>query len=266
VPDHPEVARLKTKPRLDDIVVLLLVVVVVLFYFVAQGTHALLLFANYGLIAFVGSAGVLGLVSSIRLGKSLPGFLSLGFAVGLIVWMLGLAVYSYTYLIAGVDLPYVSLADVFYFLSYPPMIFGCIGLLRLFAPSLRKADWVVMAVVGASLFIATVDYVVIPSVQTLSGPLEVLTTVPYPLLDVLVFLLLLPLVFAFRKGMFQAPYTLLALGAFLVALGDLVFTYVNLEIGYYDGHPLDLLWFTGCIAYGYGFWRQHAGFKFRQSE
>jgi hypothetical protein len=27
-----------------------------------------------------------------------------------------------------------------------------------------------------------------------------------------------------------------------------------------------LLWFTGCIAYGYGFWRQHAGFKFRQSE
>jgi hypothetical protein len=265
VPDHPEVARLNIRLGLDDAIALLLVLAVALFYFVAQGTDALLLFANYGLVVFVGFAGVLGLMSSIRLGKSLSGFLSLGFAVGLIVWMLGLVVYSYTYLIAGVDLPYVSLADVFYFLSYPPMIFGCVGLLRLFAPSLRKVDLGVMAVVGVSMCIVTVIYVVIPSVQTLSDPLEILTTIPYPLLDVLVFLLLLPLVFAFRKGMFQTPYALLALGAFLVALGDLVFTYVNLEIGYYDGHPLDLLWFTGCIAYGYGFWR-HAGFRFRQSE
>jgi hypothetical protein len=255
---------LNTRLRLGDAFVLLLVVAVVLFYFVGQGTDALLLFANYGLIAFVGFAGVLGLMSSIRLGRSLLGVLSLGFAVGLIAWMLGLAVYSCTYLIAGVDLPYVSFADVFYFLSYPPMIFGCIGLLRLFAPALRKTDWVVMAAVGASMCIVTVVYVVIPSVQTLSGPLEVLTTVPYPLLDVLVFLLLLPLVFAFRKGIFEAPYALLALGAFLVALGDLVFTYVNLEIGYYDGHPLDLLWFTGCIAYAYGFFRQYTGFKLRR--
>jgi hypothetical protein len=255
---------LNAKPRLDNAVVLILVAIVALFYFAAQGTYTLLLFANYGLIAFAGLAGVLGLISSIRSGKSLPGYLSLGFAVGLIAWMFGLATYSYTYLIAGVDLPYVSLADVFYFLSYPPMILGCIGLLRLFASSLKRADWAIVASVGTSLIIATAIFVAIPSIETLSDPSEILTTVPYPLLDALVLVLLLPTVLAFRKGIFQAPYALLALGALLITLGDLVFTYVNLEIGYYDGHPLDLLWFTGCIAYGYGFLRQHMGFKLHQ--
>ena len=74
MPDHPEVARLNTKPRLDDIVVLLLVVVVVLFYFVAQGTYALLVFANYGLIAFVGICGSAWIDEFHSIGQILAGF------------------------------------------------------------------------------------------------------------------------------------------------------------------------------------------------
>jgi len=252
------------KVRLDHVVVALITVGVALFYAFGQGTYALLLFANYGLILFGALAGLVGLVSYLQLGRSKMGLFSLGFAVGLLLWMPGLAVYTYTYLIAGVDLPYLSLADVFYLLSYPPILLGCIGLLREFRSSLERVDWLTTAIVGVLFYLLVALYAVVPSVQALEDPLEILVTALYPSLDVLILALLLPVLLAFRKGIFRAPFALLALGAALVALGDLAFTYVNLVIGYYDGHPIDLLWFTGFIAYGYGFWRQHAGFSFRR--
>lgn len=248
--------------RYDDAAVLLLTAAVALFYLFAQGTIALLLFANYGLIASVGLAGVFGLVSWARLGRSKPAVASLGFAVGLILWMFGLVVYTYTYLIAGADLPYLSLADVFYLSSYPPIIIGCTVLLRIYGSSLQKSSWLLIVAAAFLLCILVAVYVVLPSIVALESPLETIITALYPLLDIVILLLLLPLFFAFSNGVFRVPYAMLALGAFLVAMGDLVFTYVNLMIGYYDGHPIDLLWFTGCIAYGYGFWRQHSGFRF----
>jgi len=228
-------------------------VAISVFYAVAQGTYLLILFANYGLILFAGSAGLLGLVSYARLGRSKMGYVSLGFAVGVLMWMLGLVVYTYNYLIAGGEMPYNSLADVFYLLSYPPMVLGCVGLLRTFASSLERTQWLSVAIAGVVLCISVVLYAVIPSIAELSDPLEVLTTSLYPLLDVLIVVLLLPLFVAFRKGIFGAPYFLLTLGTLLMVLGDLIFTYVNLMIGYYDGHPLDLFWFMSCICYVYGF-------------
>ncbi len=248
------------KFRLDHMFVLLCAVGVVLFYFLGQGSYLLVLFANYGLIAFAGLAGVFGLIAFAKLGKSTMGLVSLGFAIGLLSWMLGLVVYTYTYLVANADLPYLSLADVFYFISYPPIILGCIGLLRFFWPSSGRIGLLLTAIAGGLLCFAVVTYAVVPSIQALDNVLEIVVTALYPLLDVLILVLLLPLFLAFRKGIFGTAYALLALGAALEAVGDLVFTYVNLAVGYYDGHPLDLLWFLGFISYAYGFWRQHAGF------
>ena len=260
----PQGRSITTELRLSNLVVLSIALAVMVFYLLGQGSDALYLFAHLGLIAFVGIAGMFGLVSFARLGKSKPGFASLGFGVGLILWMFGLVVYTYSYLITSVDLPYLSLADIFYLLSYLPIILGCFGMLWVIGPSLGRINWLLTAVTGVFLCLMVVVYGVIPSIETLDTPLEVLVTALYPLLDDLILVLLLPLFFAFRKSIFRTPYTLLAAGAFLIALGDLVFTYVNLTVGYYDGHPLDLLWFTGSIAYGYGFWRLHAGFNPRK--
>lgn len=175
--------------------------------------------------------------------------------------MFGLGVYTYNYLIARTDLPYLSLADVFYLLSYPPIILGCVGLLRLFGRSLGRLGWLAVAGVGVVLYGLVVVYAIVPSIQYLDTLLEVLVTALYPSLDIVIFLLVLPLFYAFRKGIFESSFALIALGAFLFALGDLVFTYVNLSEGYYDGHPLDLLWFIGSISSGYGFYRQQADLK-----
>ena len=44
----------------------------------------------------------------------------------------------------------------------------------------------------------------------------------------------------------------------LLALGDLVYSILNVTGVYYDGHPMDLLLFFGRVSAAYGFWRQHA--------
>ena len=238
----------------------MLITGVALIYLLLQGTYALELFGAYGLIAFMTAAAILGVVSYIQLGKSPFSFVSLGFALGLMSWVLGLAVYTYTYYIANTDLPYLSIADVLYLMEYPPMIWGAIGLLRHFGRSLERVKWAAVAVSGTTLILLMIPYVLLPSIQGLTS-LEALVTILYPLMDTVVFLLILPLFFAFRKGVFGLSFALIASGTALFVLGDMALAYVNVTTGYYDGHPLDLLLFMGCILVGYGFWKRNTDLK-----
>lgn len=84
-----------------------------------------------------------------------------------------------------------------------------------------------------------------------------LVTVLYPTLDIAFFLMVFALFLAFRKGMFEKPFAFMALGTMLLALGDLTYAVLSTMNLYYDGHPMDLMLFFGCIFAGYGFWRQY---------
>ena len=83
-------------------------------------------------------------------------------------------------------------------------------------------------------------------------------TALYPTLDIAFFLMIFVLFFAFRTGVFGKPFAFMALGTALLALGDLTYSVLNVTYLYYDGHPMDLMLFLGCISAGYGFWRQYA--------
>jgi len=244
----------------DHLVVFSLMTGVALVYLFLQGTYALELFGSYGLNVFMTAAATVGLVTHVRLGKSQFSYVSLGFALGLISWASGLWIYTYTYYIANASLPYISVVDAFYLMSYPPMVLGAIALLRLVGGAVRRIEWVAMAGVATALIILIIAYVVLPSIEDLTD-LEALVTVLYSSMDAVVFLLLLPIFFAFRKGIFGKSFALIALGAASYTLGDIVLAYVNTTSGYYDGHPLDLLLFFGCVAVGYGFWKRNSDLK-----
>lgn len=237
-----------------------LIVGVGLVYLLFQGTYGLEIFGSYGLPLFMAAAATLGLLNYLRMGKSPFSYVSLGFALGLVSWALGLAAYTYVYYVAYSDVPYISMLDVFYLGSYPPMIWGAIGLLKLLGKSLKKAEWAAVAVSGTALTILMIPYVFIPSIEGLTS-WDALVAIIYPVMDNAVFLLLLPLFFAFRKGVAGLSFALIAFGAALFTLGDMALTYVSLTSGYYDGHPLDLLLFSGCIIVGYGFWNRNSDLK-----
>jgi len=249
------------KMRIGEIAALAACTFVTLFYATTQGTYASELFANFGLIVYMGAAAIVGIVVSLRLGRSKMTYVSLGFAVGLVFWLLGLLVYTYAYYVEGTGLPYISFYDIFYLLSYPSMILGTLGMLRVCWRALDKRAWRVVLAFSVVLFLLIVVYVIPPSVQDLSTPLEIIVTILYPTLDVAVFLLILPIFLVTRKGMFERAFAFISLGAVLLALGDLFYTALNVASLYYDGHPIDLLLFFGSVSAGYGFWCQQADLK-----
>jgi hypothetical protein len=239
-----------------DVAAIMAAIAAAAVYLLAQGTEALALFANYGLIAYMGSAALIGFINYFRIGRSLAAELILGFALGLVFWALGLVVYTYAYFVTGEGLEYLSLADVFYFLSYPSMFFGISRMLRLFGKAATGRHWLVTLAFGTVLYALIGVYVLIPSVSELGVSLDALVTVLYPILDTIVFLMLFHLFLVFRKTIFEKSYAFIALGAMLLAVGDLTYTFLNVTSMYYDGHPLDLLLFFGCVSAGRGFWIQ----------
>ena len=249
------------KMRIGEIGALAGTIFAILFYASAQKTYTLELFSNFGLIAYMGAAATVGVIVFLRLGQSKMTRILLGFALGLVFWLLGLLVYSYAYYVVDTGLPYLSLADFFYLLTYPAIILGAAGILRICVRSLSRQAWIAVVVSSLLLYALDVIYVIPPSITGLTTRLEIIVTVLYPTLDIAVFLLLFPIFFAIRKGVFETSFAFISLGAVLLALGDLFYTTLNVSSLYYDGHPLDLLLFFGCISAGYGFWRQYADLK-----
>jgi hypothetical protein len=204
----------------------------------------------------MGVAAAIGVAVTFRLGRSSVTYVFLGFAAGLAFWAIGLLIYGYSYYIVDTGMPYLSVADMFYLLTYPAVILGALGMLRICSRSLSKQAW--LAVGGSALLLYFLDavFVVPPSIEGLTDPLEIMVTVLYPTLDIAVFLLLFLLLLAARGGILEKPLQFIRLGALLLALGDLSYTALNVASLYYDGHPMDLLLFFGCISSAYGFWRQ----------
>ncbi len=243
--------------RIGEIIALAAAVFSAAFYALGQGTEILTLFSNYGLIAYMASAALIGLVAYKKLGPSKITNLTLGYAIGLLPWAVGLAIYTYAYYVSMTGLSYLSIADVFYLLSYPPWIISAVLTLRTVHRAVGRNAWLAVIATGVVLYLLVGVLVIPPSISDLSS-LEAFVTALYPSLDLAFFLLVLPLLFAFRKGLLERPYAFITLGALLLALGDLAYAVLSVAGLYYDGHPMDLLLFVGCISAGYGFWRQQA--------
>jgi hypothetical protein len=244
--------------RIGDALAIIAVVVAVSFYTLGQGTDLLTAFANYGLIAYMGTAALVGILVYIKSGQSKLSKICLGYALGLLTWAGGLSIYVYAYYVTDMGLPYVSIADVFYLLSYPAWMISAFSMLRLFGGAIKRGARLSVLAVGAFLYMLVAVYVIPSSVSGLNDALEVFVTALYPILDIAFFLMIFAIFLAFRKGIFEKPFAFMALGTALLALGDLTYAVLSVTGLYFEGHPMDLMLFFGCISAGYGFWRQYA--------
>jgi hypothetical protein len=234
------------------------ILVATAFYALGQGTRILTDFANYGLIAYMVGAAMVGVFVYGRLKSSKFANVILGYALGLMSWAVGLSIYTYAYVVTSSGLPYLSIADVFYLLSYVPWMISALSMLWVFGRAIRARAYLSVLAVGAVLYFLVAVYVIPSSLSGLNDVLEVFVTVLYPTLDITFFLMVFALFLAVRGGVFAKPFAVMALGTVLLALGDLTYAVLSVTELYYDGHPMDLMLFFGCILAGYGFWRQYA--------
>jgi hypothetical protein len=173
-------------------------------------------------------------------------------SAGIVAICLGQAVFATYQFLLDTEMPYPSLADVFFMLSYPLVIGGLILFLRAYkecgfpiGPSSERV-WLGTAV---ALGCAVGGYPILKPLVTNPGePLETLLNVLYPILDCMVLILavlLIQISLRFRGGTVWRVWSLLLGGFICLCAGDTLFSYF-LQFDWLElGDLVDVLFILG---------------------
>ncbi len=182
-------------------------------------------------------------------------WLSLG---GGLLCLFGGELYYTLHLSQLADPPYPSLADGLYLAFYP----AGFAALVLFAPrasrQLRASLWLDGLVSALGVAALTAAVLLQPIVSSTGGdPLEVATTLAYPLADVtlLVFVVGLLALSAWKPS---RSWTLIAAGLATMAVADGIFLWQSANGSYAEGQALDALWPAAALLLGHAAWQPSA--------
>jgi len=148
-------------------------------------------------------------------------------------------------------LPFPSLADVFYLLFYPLMLWG---LLR-FAAGRRSVaervrlglDLAVVAIGGS----AVVLYLVLgpTAVAGAGSVLEAVVSIAYPVGDMVLLVGLASLLLRQATQSSERALQFMAVGLLFFVAADLAYGYINLHSSYQGGDPVDTLWMIAIALF-----------------
>lgn len=174
------------------------------------------------------------------------------FALGFFLWFLGEATWSFYALFLGVEIPYPSIADVFWLVGYPLVLAGMVSFLLRFRFAITGKSLMMAVGVSTAAIGLIAAFLIIPVISISSDLVLNIVGLAYPILDIA--LLYAPIVGAllFRGGKLARGWYWLAAGAILYSFADILFSYLTATGAYYDGHPLELLYFCGDICAGLG--------------
>ena len=162
---------------------------------------------------------------------------------------LGELVYDWYDLVRHVDAPVPSLADAGFLAAYPFLIAGVVMLTRDLSPRSDRGTIVDATIVATGLGLLWWILVVLPTTRGSEGPVaEQLTTLAYPLMDVLLLFVLVRL--AFERGVRTPAFRLLTLSIIATLAADVAYALTNLVGGYVDGSLMDLGWMAGFLFMG----------------
>jgi hypothetical protein len=216
-------------------------------------------FHNYIWSLFTsGVLPVLGGISGVLLSRKW-GFLSssLGRAIfflsaGVVAYGAATLIWSYYNLVLAVDVPYPSLADAIYILSYPLWAIGLINLGQGIGAGykLRTLKGKIALVLAPLIGIALTYFVFISFAQggdfgfEGAGIVEIFFDVFYPLGDVVIITaigLIYGLSYKVLGGKFKWPVNILLIGFLTSYVGDALFSYMTAQGTYYTSGWADLL-------------------------
>jgi len=208
-----------------------------------------------GVLPLFGGIGGLILSSkwgtlSSAIGRSIF-FLSLG----LITWSLGTLIFAYYNLVLLVEVPYPSLADAAYIISWPLWVVGVINLSKGTGAKfgLRSSRGKVL-LFAAPLIAIVVSYYLLVVVArggvfdfTESGVVKIFFDLAYPIGDVVILTvatLIYGLSFRYFGGQFKIPIYIILAGFILNYLSDFSFSYTTTLETFYVASWVDLLFLS----------------------
>lgn len=197
-----------------------------------------LIFPMYGLfptLTAYNAARKYGLTSI--LGRTL-----FAFFLGLLAWTIGEVAWSVYVLVYGLEIPFPSIADVFYLLGYPLLFFGLSSYLIVFKDALNKKIVSISSIMGTVVVIVTGVLVIPELLYSSSNLLEGILSLLYPTFDAVLVILSIMGVMIFLGGRISTSWILLSIGFILLGIVDISYYYQNLLGLIWEGHPVELFW------------------------
>ena len=243
----------------DLTIVMTLAVMLGLVYVFAQGDHSFLYLLSNGLpplLAFIAFA--VATAGLIRNGVSMKNRFSvvwLGYSLGMFLWFLGESTWAVYALGYSIPNPFPSIADGFWLAGYVPLI-GAVLMqswpFREFLRSRRMLAVISVVICMAGLLLAAL---IPPTFASNIGQslLSLAVGLAYPLLDVALLVVALPILFLYGRGTFWRPFLFVTIGLILTFIGDILFTWTSVNGIYYDGSYLELFFHWSYLMLAYGF-------------
>ncbi len=165
-----------------------------------------------------------------------------GLVLGWALWALAETIWA-AFSVLGQEVPYPSLADLFWVAGYIPMGVGLLTRLRnsTYQPTVAQRYWMlgVSAVTFAFIFV----FIFLPIIQYFDPQFLVqsLLNIIYPLADLFLLSIIWWMSFTYEKGESGTGWRLLAFGFILMTFSDLLFTYADWYGLYYPDMKATLL-------------------------
>ena len=215
--------------------------------------------SDFGGILVIGAAAIVTIRTALQFGKGEAlrnQWLPIG--IGIVLYVLGDAVWTYIEVIKGLEPPFPGVPDIFYMSLYLFMGYGIVsaafaykGLVSVRMPLIASA--VISVASAAGLYVVLVKDVL---ADASVGALEKALNIYYPLADTL--LLLMPALFIvfvvsqLGRGALALPWRFVVTGVSLLAVADAVYQWLEWQGSYKSGNIIDLGWMLGYVLIATG--------------
>lgn len=183
----------------------------------------------------------------------------LGFTLGMLFWFLGeLGWFVYT-MILNVEIPYPSLADIFWLAGYVPLFLALLFYVQLFQPVISRRLFLISGFIVACVSILTFPLLIMPVLAEAPSDFAILfIDLAYPSLDLMLFLEsvlgLSVFTIAKVKSRVGTAWHIINAAILVNVLGDMTFSYTTLNGTYYNGHLQELLFLSGYLLFALAFY------------
>jgi len=171
------------------------------------------------------------------------------FTFGMALWFLGETGWAIYTLLLGVEIPYPSIADVFWLSGYVPFFLALYLYVKTFGFVLSRRTLVILmtAVFGLSVLVSAT--LITPILGAEENSITMFVDFAYPLLDLALFSVAVLGLAVFLKGNLGKSWLLINAGILSNVGADMLFSYTTAQETYYSGHPLELLFHFGYLLF-----------------
>ncbi|MEX2394289.1 MAG: GGDEF domain-containing protein [Actinomycetota bacterium] len=169
-------------------------------------------------------------------------------ALGLLLLFVGDSIWTYYEEFLHIEAPFPSLADAAYLIGYVPLAVGLMLVVRARRPGHDTGSLIDAAIVTAAFGVGSWIFLIEPAIEPGGSALEIIVSIAYPMVDVLLIAVVAAL--AFGTVMRAFSYRLITASLLSLIIADILYSVGTIGDWYNTGNPLDIGWIMSNVLWG----------------